>query len=490
MRTLISVSDKTGLEDFARKLVSLGYEIISTGGTYKFLREHGIPATKVEEITGFGEMLGGRVKTLHPAIHGAILAKKKEDLEKYGIKGIDMVVVNLYPFEKYRNAEEEDMIENIDIGGVALLRAGAKNYERVIVVSSPNQYDEVIDLLKEEKFTLERRREYALEAFAKTASYDAMIYNALWSKFKDGLPEHFIYTAKKDMALRYGENPHQRGAFYTDGSVEWEQLHGKKLSFNNIRDMDAAWNMVMQFEKPAVAIIKHANPCGAALGESIKEAYLKALAGDPISAYGSIVASNRTVDVNAAEEMRKLFIEVLIAPDFEPDALKILERKKNIRIIKMRKWMKDGYDIKRVDGGVLVQEWDTKKLERAECVSNRIPTEEEMRDLLFAWTMVRFVKSNAIVFAKDDMLVGVGAGQMSRVDAVKIAAMKAGERAREAVMASDAFFPFRDAIDVAYEAGVTAIIQPGGSKRDKEVIEAVNEHNMAMLFTGFRVFLH
>lgn len=490
MRALISVSDKKGVEKFAKELLSLGYEIIATGGTYRFLKEHGVPATRVEDITGFGEMLGGRVKTLHPAIHGAILAKEKKDLEKYGFEAIDIVVVNLYPFEKYRNAEEGEMIENIDIGGVALLRAAAKNYQRVIVVSSPHQYDEVINLLKGGKFNLEKRREYALEAFAQTASYDAMIYNALWSRFMEGMPEHFIYAARKETDLRYGENPHQRGAFYKEGSVKWEQLHGKKLSFNNIRDMDAAWNMVVQFERPAVAIIKHANPCGAALGKNVKDAYLRALEGDPLSAYGSIVASNRPVDKEAAEEMRKLFIEVLIAPDFEPDALEILERKKNIRIIKMIKWNKEGYDMKRVNGGLLVQDWNVKKLEKAECVSDRMPTEKEMRNLLFAWAMVRFVKSNAIVFARDEMLVGVGAGQMSRVDAVKIAAMKAGERARGAVMASDAFFPFRDAIDEAHRAGITAVIQPGGSKRDKEVIEAVNEHNMAMLFTGFRVFLH
>ncbi len=490
MRALISVSDKTGLENFAQELVSLGYEIIATGGTHKFLAERGIPAKNVEEITGYGEMLNGRVKTLHPKIHGAILAKDPEDLKEYEIEPIDIVVVNLYPFEKHVKDDEETLIENIDIGGVALLRAAAKNYHRIIVISSPKQYEEALELLKGGKFDINKRREYALEAFARTASYDVMIYNALWDKFMGGFSQHLLYHAKKEMNLRYGENPHQRGAFYRDGSVKWEQLHGKKLSFNNIRDMDAAWNMVVQFERPAVAIIKHANPCGAALGENVKEAYLRALEGDPISAYGSIVASNKKIDAEAAREMKKLFIEVLIAPDFDPEALEILERKKNIRLIKMLQWEKSGYDMKRVDGGMLLQDWDTKKLEEVNCVSERMPTESEIRDLIFAWAMVRFVKSNAIVFAKNEMLVGVGAGQMSRVDAVKIAAMKAGDRARGAVMASDAFFPFRDAIDEAYKAGITAIIQPGGSKRDAEVIEAVNEHNMAMIFTGFRVFLH
>ncbi len=490
MRALISVSDKSGLEDFARELVSLGYEIIATGGTYRFLNERGIDAKKVEEITEYAEMLDGRVKTLHPRIHGAILAKNREDLEEFGIEPIDMVVVNLYPFERYREANEEDMIENIDIGGVALLRAAAKNYKRVIVVSSPDQYPEIISLLKKGEMDEEKRRSMALEAFATTAAYDIMIYNSFWKKFHDSLPEHFLYHAKKRMDLRYGENPHQRGAYYSDGSVEWEQLHGKKLSFNNLHDMNGAWNVVMEFDRPAVAIIKHANPCGAALGNDVKDAYLKALEGDPISAFGSIVASNRVVDEKAAEEMRKLFIEVLMAPDFTEDALKILTKKKNIRIIRVKKWEKRGYDMKRIDDGILLQDWDTRKLENVDCVSSRMPTEEEMRDLIFAWSIVRHVKSNAIVFVKNEQIVGVGAGQMSRVDAVKIAAMKAGDKAKNAVMGSDAFFPFRDAIDEAYKAGITAVIQPGGSKRDNEVIEAVNEHNMAMLFTGYRVFKH
>ena len=489
MRALISVSDKEGLEDFARFLAENGYEIIATGGTKKFLDERGIKAISVEEITGYPEILNGRVKTLHPAIHGAILAERKEDLEKYNLKGIDMVVVNLYPFEK-NIGNERDMIENIDIGGVALLRAAAKNYKRVLVVSSPSQYEEVIEAIKKGEINEEFRRKYALEAFALTASYDAMIYNSFWNEFYNGMPEHFLYHSKKKMELRYGENPHQRGALYMDGNVEWEQLHGKKLSFNNLYDMDAAWNIVMEFERPAVAIIKHANPCGAALGRDVKEAYMKALEGDPISAYGSIVASNKKIDEEAAKEMKKLFIEVLIAPEYSQEALDILERKKNIRIIKVKKWKKEGWNLRRIDGGLLVQDWDTKRLDNVECVSKRMPSEQEMRDLVFAWSIVRYVKSNAIVFAKNEALVGVGAGQMSRVDSVKIAAMKAGDRARGAVMASDAFFPFRDAIDEAAKAGVTAVIQPGGSKRDKEVIEAIDEHNMAMLFTGFRVFRH
>ncbi len=490
MRALISVSDKEGLDIFARFLVEQGYELIATGGTKRFLDEHNIPAISVEEITNFPEILGGRVKTLHPAIHGAILAKETRELKEHGIEPIDIVVVNLYPFEKHKEDEEDVMIENIDIGGVALLRAAAKNYKRVLVVSSPSQYPTVMESMKNDEINEDFRREFALEAFAITAAYDIMIYNAFWNKFHENLPGHFLYHAKKSMDLRYGENPHQRGALYMDGNVEWEQLHGKKLSFNNIYDMDAAWNIVQEFDRPAVAIIKHANPCGAALGNDVRDAYLKALEGDPISAYGSIVASNKIVDEDAAQEMRKLFIEVLIAPDFTQEALEILEKKKNIRIIKVKKWEKKGYNLRRIDGGILLQDWDTKKLENVDCVSSRMPTEEEMRDMIFAWSIVRYVKSNAIVFAKNEQIVGVGAGQMSRVDSVKLAAMKAGERAKHAVMASDAFFPFRDAIDEAYKSGITAVIQPGGSKRDEEVIKAVNEHNMAMLFTKFRVFRH
>ncbi len=489
MRALISVSDKREIEGFAGELVNLGYEIIASGGTYRYLKEHGIKAKKIEEITNFPEILNGRVKTLHPAIHGGILAKDEKDLKNLGIEKIDMVVVNLYPFEKYKNANEENMIENIDIGGVALLRAGAKNYSRVIVVSSPEQYKEVISLLKERKFDLEKRREYALKAFALTSSYDTMIYNTLWRRFNDSLPEYFLYSAKKVEDLRYGENPHQRGAFYSNEEY-FVQHHGKKISFNNLYDMDGAWNVVMEFDEPACAVIKHANPCGAAIDNNLRDAFIKAWSGDPMSAYGSIVAFNREVSEDVAKEMRKKFIEVVVSPKFSDEAMNILKKKKNLRIVEMKKWKKEGYNIRHVDFGLLVQDWNIKKLEEYKVVSERKPTEEELRDLIFSWYIVKNVKSNAIVFARDRMLVGVGAGQMSRVDSVKIAAMKAGERAKNAVMASDAFFPFRDGIDEAYKAGIRAVIQPGGSIRDEEVIKAVNEHDMTMLFTGYRVFRH
>ncbi len=489
MLTLISVSDKGGVEEFAMELISLGYNIIASGGTYRYLKDHGIKCGKIEDITHFPEILNGRVKTLHPVIHGGILAKDEEDLKDTGINKIDMVVVNLYPFEKYRNAREEDMIENIDIGGVALLRAAAKNYYRVIVVSSPQQYKEVISLLKDGKFDIEKRREYALKAFALTSSYDTMIYNTLWHRANNSLPEYFLYSAKKIEDLRYGENPHQRGAFYSDDEY-FVQHHGKKISFNNLYDMDSAWNVVMEFDEPACAVIKHANPCGAAIDNNLREAFIKAWSGDPMSAYGSIVAFNREVSGDVAKEMRKKFIEVVVAPKFTDEAMKILKKKKNLRIVEMKKWKKKGYNIRHVDFGLLVQDWNTKKLEDYRVVSKRKPTKDELRDLIFSWYIVKNVKSNAIVFAKDRMLVGVGAGQMSRVDSVKIATMKAGDRAKNGVMASDAFFPFRDGIDEAYKAGITAVIQPGGSIRDKEVIKAVDEHDMAMLFTGYRVFRH
>lgn len=489
MRALISVFDKEGIEKIAQELQNLGFEIISTGGTYRYLKEHGINAQKVEDVTNFPEILGGRVKTMHPAIMGAILARNSEELKDFGFKPIDVVVVNLYPFEKFIDASEEDMIENIDIGGIALLRAAAKNYRRVIVISSKEQYEEAIKLLKEGKFDLEKRREYAMKAFAVTASYDALIYNTFWRRFREDLPDYLLLALPKAEDLRYGENPHQKCAFYSS-DLPFIQHHGKKLSFNNMCDMNCAWNLVMEFQDPACAVIKHSNPCGAALGKNLQEAFIKAWSSDPLSAYGSIVAFNRPVNENVAQEMRKKFIEVVIAPGFTPEAMEILKRKKNLRIIEVKKWEKRGYNIRQVDFGFLMQEWNTKKLENYKVVTEREPTDEELRDLIFAWYVVKHVKSNAIVFAKNLATVGIGAGQMSRVDSVKIAAMKAEERANNAVMASDAFFPFRDGIDEAHKAGITAVIQPGGSIRDEEVIQAANEHNMAMLFTGYRVFNH
>ncbi len=489
MLALISVSDKRELEWFARELVNLKFRIISTGGTYKFLKSNGIPAVKIEELTGFPEILSGRVKTLHPKVHGGILAKSAEDLEGTDIEPIDMVVVNLYPFERFSNADEEAMIENIDIGGVALLRAAAKNYKRVITVSSPNQYREVISVLKEGKNGERWRRKLAMEAFALTASYDALIYNTLWQRYEEGLPEHLLIARGKIMDLRYGENPHQRGALYSNDEF-FVQHHGKKLSFNNIYDMDSAYSMVLEFEKPASVVVKHANPCGAATGKTLSEAFERAWAGDPMSAYGSIVAFNREVDTETAKLMKKKFIEVVVAPAISEGALKELSKKKNLRIVEMKTYNKEPYEVRQLRNGFLMQDWDKSFPSELKVVSKRMPTEDEMRDMMFAWRVVKHVKSNAIVFAKEEMLIGTGAGQMSRVDSVELAARKAGNRAKGAVMASDAFFPFRDAIDSAHNAGITAVIQPGGSIRDEEVIDAVNEHDMAMVMTGIRVFRH
>ncbi|NPA75010.1 MAG: bifunctional phosphoribosylaminoimidazolecarboxamide formyltransferase/IMP cyclohydrolase [Euryarchaeota archaeon] len=488
MRALISVSNKEKLDYFASALQEMRWDIISTGGTYKFLKEHGISAKKVEDITGFPEILNGRVKTLHPVIHGGILAENVEDLNGTGIEAIDMVVVNLYPFEKFKDAGEAEMVENIDIGGVALLRAAAKNYHRVIVVSSPAQYEEVLNALKTGTLNEEMRKKYAMRAFALTASYDALIYNALWRRFGEGLPEHLLIARPMRQRLRYGENPHQRGAFYSLHDA-YVQHHGKELSFNNLYDLDSAYALVREFDEPAAVVVKHANPCGAAIGATLADAFERAWAGDPMSAYGSIVAFNNVLDGNTALLLKKKFIEVVVAPGFTEDALRVLKKKKNLRIVEMKDSAEE-IELRMLRFGVLAQDWNTKELEGYRVVSKRKPTDAELNDLLFAWKVVKYVKSNAIVFVKDRMLVGAGAGQMSRVDAVKIAAMKAGARAKGAVMASDAFFPFRDGVDTAYEAGVSAVIQPGGSIRDDEVIAAVDEHNMAMLFTGFRVFRH
>ncbi len=488
MRALISVSNKEKLEEFAGALHDMNYEIISTGGTHRFLTGHGIPATKVEELTGFPEILNGRVKTLHPAIHGGIMAKSEEDLSGTGIEPIDVVVVNLYQFEKFSDAKEDDMIENIDIGGVALLRAAAKNYRRVLVVSSPEQYDEVITLLSSGAATEKVRRRYAMEAFALTASYDSMIYNALWRRFGEGMPGHLLIARKIQERMRYGENPHQEGAFYSR-TLPYQQLNGKKLSFNNLYDMDSAFSLVQEFSEPAAVVVKHANPCGAAVGKSLKDAFMRAWDGDPISAYGSIVAFNTHVDAETAQEMKGKFVEVVVAPDYDSNALTILQKKRKLRVIKILPHT-ENYDVRGLSFGILAQTWNDKKLEDWKVVSKKEPTQEEIENMKFAWKIVKHVKSNAIVLVRDRMVVGVGAGQMSRVDSVKMAIMKAGERATGAVLASDAFFPFRDAIDEAARAGVSAIIQPGGSIRDSEVVDAVNEHGLSMIFTGFRVFRH
>ncbi len=512
---LISVSDKTGLEEFAR-VVSETYNvaIFSTGGTFRFLKEKGIPVKKVEDLTRTPEILGGRVKTLHPAVFAGILARRNEDsdmktLEEMGYPAFDLVVVNLYPFTdtiKKENVTEAECIENIDIGGVALLRAAAKNMEFVTVISSPEDYTGVINEMEYEKGIREETRgQLAQKAFQHTAEYDAAI--ATYLSKNNELPEVMTLGLKRSMILRYGENPHQRAAFYLqpkgssllEGDKESSvaharQLHGKELSYNNISDTDGAWELVREFEEPAVAIIKHANPCGVGRASSMVEAYKLALECDPVSAFGGIVALNRTVDKPAAEEIAKIFTEVVIAPKFEQDALEVLTKKKNLRLLETGEMTpkSPAFLIKSVTGGILVQERDLGiiKPDDLKVVSDEQPEADDVEGLLFAWKVVKWVKSNAIVYTTKDQTLGIGAGQMSRVDSARFAAQKAQKSLEGAYMASDAFFPFRDSVDFAAEQGIRAIIQPGGSVRDQESIDAANERHIIMVFTGMRHFRH
>ena len=504
-RALISVSDKTGIVDFARELTSFGVEIISTGGTAKTLRDAGITVRDVSEITGFPEMMDGRVKTLHPRVHGGLLAIRDHPehvaaMEQHGIEPIDIVVVNLYPFaETIRRpgVTREEAIEQIDIGGPAMIRSGAKNARDVAVVVSAEQYARVIDELKANNgaLSLQTRNTLAQKAFEHTAQYDIMLSSYLAAS-TETLPDRLSFTMKKISDLRYGENPHQIAALYqtsmSGGSANAEVLAGKEMSFNNYVDTDAAWGLVNDFEDTACAIIKHTNPAGVGLGETTAEAYKKALATDPISAFGGIVAFNRTVDADAAHEVIKIFTEVLIAPDYDAAALEILRAKKNMRVIRMDAEVPQGIELKQIGGGMLVQTAGDLKLDpqQLKVVTTRQPTDEELRVLLFAWTVCKHTKSNAIVYAREGQTVGVGAGQMSRVDSVKIGAMRVQLPLAGSVLASDAFFPFRDGIDEAAKHGITAVIQPGGSVRDEEVIAAANEHGLAMVFTGVRHFKH
>jgi len=488
-RALISVSDKTGVTDFAKKLQKMGVEIISTGGTAKILRKNRINVVDVSKITGFPEMLNGRVKTLHPNIEGAILAlrsKKKHmnELKKQNIKPIDMVVVNLYPFESVPS------LENIDIGGVTLVRAGAKNYRDVAVIVTPKKYDEIIKELKENNCKLiEKTKEsLASEAFAYTARYDSVISNYFQSKIKDDFPETVNLSYKKYMDLRYGENPHQKGAVYGDLNIK--QLHGKQLSYNNILDIDTAINILKDFEKPTVAIVKHTNPTGVASSEKMLRAYRLAYQTDTISPFGGIVGLNRTVDEKTANEMSKIFLECVVAPKFSKKSLNMLMKKKNLRLIQVMEGRKEKWDIRSVTNGVLVQNMPDFNLGNLKFVTKRKPTKNELKSMIYAFRVVKHCKSNALAFVKNERTVGIGLGQTSRVDCVWIAGKKSGKKLNGSVMASDAFFPFRDSIDVAVKYGVKAIIQPGGSIRDKEVIDACNEHNIAMVFTGVRVFRH
>jgi phosphoribosylaminoimidazolecarboxamide formyltransferase/IMP cyclohydrolase len=517
-RALISVSDKNGITEFAQGLHALGIEILSTGGTAALLSGAGVPVVEVSDYTGFPEMMDGRVKTLHPKVHGGILARRGTDeavMAEHGIPPIDLVVVNLYPFEQTVARADCDLataIENIDIGGPTMLRAAAKNHAAVTVVVDSGDYGLVLDELRQNDGQVSDATRFALavKTFEHTARYDGAIANYLGvighGDERAAFPHTLNLQYRQVQTMRYGENPHQRAAFYVEhqpgeASVATaQQLQGKELSYNNVADTDAALECVKSFnEGPACVIVKHANPCGVALGESPLAAYDRAFRTDPTSAFGGIIAFNRPLDAATAQAIiERQFVEVIIAPAIDPAAVPVLATKKNVRVLACGEWGEApaaGLDFKRVNGGLLVQDRDLGRVSASELkvVTQRAPTEHEMRDLLFAWRVGKFVKSNAIVYCKDGMTIGVGAGQMSRVYSAKVAALKAadeGLEVRGSVMASDAFFPFRDGIDQAAEAGIVAVIEPGGSMRDDEVIAAADEHGMAMVFTGMRHFRH
>ncbi len=517
-RALISVSDKSGVVEFAQELKSLGVEILSTGGTARLLTENGVDVVEVSSYTGFPEMMDGRLKTLHPKIHGGLLGRRGTDdavMEEHGIRAIDLVVVNLYPFEQTVANPDCDLataIENIDIGGPTMLRAAAKNHRDVTVVVDSWDYENILEEMRQNEGALSptTRFQLAVKTFEHTARYDGAIANYLGSIDKDQQRTHFPNTFntqfRQVQEMRYGENPHQNAAFFVEHQpaepsvATAQQLQGKELSFNNIADADAALECVKSFDDAvACVIVKHANPCGVAVGENLLEAYNRAYQTDPTSAFGGIIAFNRSVDAQVAEEiLKRQFVEVIIAPRFESDALKALATKTNVRVLESGEWgdtRAKGFDFKRVNGGLLVQDRDLGSVTRDQLkvVTERAPGEQEMNDLLFSWKVVKFVKSNAIVYCRGGQTIGIGAGQMSRVYSARIAGIKAADEGLEvkgSVMASDAFFPFRDGIDSAAEAGITAVIQPGGSMRDEETIAAANEHGMAMVFTGMRHFKH
>jgi len=519
-RALLSVSDKTGLVELARALAARNVELLSTGGTAKAIREAGLPVKDVSDVTGFPEMMDGRVKTLHPVVHGGLLGRAGLDdavMAEHGIAPIDLLVLNLYPFEAVTAKADctlADAVENIDIGGPTMLRSAAKNFARVAVATSPEQYAGLLAELDANDGKLSAAKRFALSvaAFNRVAQYDAAIGNYLSSvtdasatvPAREAFPAQMSSTFVKVMDLRYGENPHQQAAFYRDlhpapGSLAtFTQLQGKELSYNNIADSDAAWECVRQFDAPACVIVKHANPCGVAVAASVGDAYEQAYATDPTSAFGGILAFNRTLDAKTAQTiLDRQFVEVLIAPDYEPAALDYATKKANVRVLRIpTAAATPGFiDSKRVGSGLLLQSADDRVVTRDELkvVSKIAPTEAQFADLLFAWKVAKFVKSNAIVYAKDQRTIGVGAGQMSRVYSARIAGIKANDAGLVvpgSVMASDAFFPFRDGLDAAAEAGISAVIQPGGSMRDAEVIAAADEHGIAMVFTGVRHFRH
>ncbi|MFK7840471.1 MAG: bifunctional phosphoribosylaminoimidazolecarboxamide formyltransferase/IMP cyclohydrolase [Bdellovibrionales bacterium] len=522
-RALISLSNKLGAEELANELVKHGVEILSTGGTAKLLKDAGIPVTDVSDHTGFPEIMDGRVKTLHPTIHGGLLARRDNDahvkaMGDNGISDIDLLVVNLYPFVDTVQGDDpsyENCIENIDIGGPAMIRAAAKNHQFVTVLTDPQDYESVISCLNNHngEITYKLRKRLAATAYALTATYDSNIASWFVDQMDDnyGFPRRISFSGNLKQTLRYGENPHQEAGLYTvddslrPGAARAYQVQGKELSYNNLNDTDAAFELVAEFEAPTVAIIKHANPCGVASANNITNAYEAALACDPVSAFGGIIALNKTLDADTATAITRIFVEVIIAPDISGDAMDILAKKKNIRVLttgEMPKHAGTRRMVKRIAGGLLVQDSDNGLItkDNLKVVSDRNPTDQEVEDMLFAFRVAKHVKSNAIVYAKDLATVGVGAGQMSRVDSARIAAWKAQEAAKKleldapltkgSVVASDAFFPFADGLISAAEAGVTAVIQPGGSIRDEEVIEAANERGLAMVFTGMRHFRH
>ncbi|EPI8561014.1 bifunctional phosphoribosylaminoimidazolecarboxamide formyltransferase/IMP cyclohydrolase [Vibrio fluvialis] len=522
-RALISVSDKTGIVEFAKALSERGVDILSTGGTARLLAEQGIAVTEVSDYTGFPEMMDGRVKTLHPKVHGGILGRRGQDddvMNTHAINPIDMVVVNLYPFAQTvanPNCTLADAVENIDIGGPTMVRSAAKNHKDVTIIVNASDYDSVIAEMdaNDQSLTLDTRFDLAIAAFEHTAAYDGMIANYFgtmvpsYGENKEGdeeskFPRTFNQQFIKKQDMRYGENSHQDAAFYVEANPEEasvstaRQIQGKALSYNNIADTDAALECVKEFAEPACVIVKHANPCGVALGGDILEAYNRAYQTDPTSAFGGIIAFNRELDAATATAIvERQFVEVIIAPSVSAEAIDVVAAKKNVRLLECGEWHSKttGFDVKRVNGGLLVQDRDQGMVTLGDLkvVSQRQPTEEELKDALFCWKVAKYVKSNAIVYAKGDMTIGVGAGQMSRVYSAKIAGIKAADEGLEvagSVMASDAFFPFRDGIDAAAEAGIKCVIQPGGSMRDDEVIAAADEHGMAMIFTGMRHFRH
>ena len=497
-RALISVFDKDGVLDFAKFLVSKDVEIVSTGGTYKHLKENGVPVIEINEVTNFPEMLDGRVKTLHPLVHAGILAIRGNEehmktLEERDIHTIDYVVVNLYPFfEKVKeDLSFQEKVEFIDIGGPTMLRAAAKNFQDVVVISDKKDYEIVMNEMKEGEVSYDTKKRLAGKVFNLMGAYDAAIANFLLDGVEE-YPEYLSMSFRKKQSLRYGENSHQSAAFYESTMVEGamnniEVLNGKELSYNNFKDMDIAWKCANEFEEPSCCALKHNTPCGVAIGENPYEAYTKAYAVDPTSIFGGIVAFNRKVDKKTAEEMVKIFLEVIAAPDYDDDALEVLKTKKNLRVLKVHKTPQDKNYMVTVDGGILVQEEDKKLIDEIKVVTEKKPTEEEMKDLLFGMKVVKYVKSNAIVVANNEVALGIGGGQVNRIWPTEDA-LKRGKGAT--VLASDAFFPFRDVVDQAAKAGIKAIIQPGGSIRDQESIDACNEHGIAMVFTGLRHFKH